>query len=209
MESPVAEVERLRIISEALRELRGGTEHPWRETALELRAHGRSLRKIDLTPGDLVTTITAGQAARWMLRKLPLVPLFPISFIGALYFWVPKQLAVWGADWTARREGDDTVVTHRILVGGVVFPLWMLVTSIALGRWFGWSVGLLALLLQPAWAFAALAVGERRQAMWTAIRRYMLRRFIGDRLDALRAAQRELAQKLRVLLERTSVGPPA
>ena len=62
-------------------------------------------------------------------------------------------------------------------------------------------------MLQPVWAFAALAVGERRQSMWTAIRRYMLRRFIGDRLDPLRTSQRQLAEKLRALLERTSVAP--
>lgn len=205
--SPVAEVERLRIITEALRELRSGTEHPWRETALELRAHARALRKIDLTPEDLVATITTGEAARWMLRKLPLVPFLPISLLGALFFWVPKQVAVWGADWTARREGDDTVVTHRILVGAVTFPFWILITSIVLGRWLGWSYGLLFAMLQPFWAFAALAVGERRQSMWTAIRRYMLRRFIGDRLDSLRASQRELAEKLRTLLAQTSVAP--
>lgn len=205
--SPAAEVERLRIITEALRELREGKEHPWRETALELRAHGRALRKIDLTPEDLVTTITTGEAARWMLRKLPLVPLLPISLLGAIFFWPPKKLAVWGADYTARREGDDTVVTHRILVGGVAFPFWIVLTSLAMTLWAGWTAGLLFALVQPFWAFAALAVGERRQSMWTAIRRYMLRRFIGDRLDTLRSSQRALAAKLQALLERTSVVP--
>jgi 1-acyl-sn-glycerol-3-phosphate acyltransferase len=202
--TPAAEVERLRVITEALRELREGGEHPWRETAIELRAHGRALRKIDLTPEDLVLTITTGDAARWMLRKLPLVPLLPISLVGAVFFWPPKQLAVWGADYTARLEGDDTVVTHRILVGGVAFPLWIVATSIAMGIWAGWSAGVLFALVQPFWAFAALRVGERRQAMWTAIRRFMLRRFIGDRLDTLRASQRSLAAKLQSLLERTS-----
>lgn len=205
--TPAAEVERLRVITEALRELREGQEHPWRETAIELRAHGRALRKLDLTPEDLVTTITTGQAARWMLRKLPLVPLLPISLVGAVFFWPPKQLAVWGADWTARREGDDTVVTHRILVGGVTFPFWILVTSIAMGVWAGWSAGILFAIAQPFWAFAALRVGERRQSMWTAIRRYMLRRFIGDRLDTLRTAQRSLASKLQGLLASTTVAP--
>ncbi len=207
--SPAAEVERLRVITDALSELREGKEHPWRETAMELRAHGRALQKLDLTPEDLVTTITTGEAARWMIRKLPLVPLLPISFVGGVFFWPPKQLAVWGADYTARREGDDTVVTHRILVGGVAFPLWILITSIVMGIWAGWTAGVLFALAQPFWAFAALAVGERRQSMWTAIRRYMLRRFIGDRLDPLRASQRALAEQLRALLERTSGEPVA
>ena len=205
--TPNAEVERLHVITEALRELRESATHPWQETAIELRAHGRALRKLDLTPDDLVSTISTGEAARWMFRKLPFLLLLPISMLGAIFFWFPKQLAVWGADWTAKREGDDTVVTHRILVGGVTFPLWILATSIALGLWAGWTAGLLFALAQPVWAFAALAVGERRQSMWTAIRRYMLRRFIGDRLDPLRASQRALAEKLRVLLERTAVAP--
>lgn len=202
-----AEVERLRITSEALQALRDGGATEWKETAAELRAHGRALRKLGLEPDSLNTTVTAGEAFRWSLRKLPLLPLLPISFLGAIFFWLPKQLTVRAAAHTARLEGDDTIVTHRVLVGGVAFPLWFVVTSAIVALATDWKLGLLSLLLQPLWAFAALAVGERRQAMWTALRRYLLRRLIGDRLEPLRQRQRALAEKLRQLLARTVVSP--
>jgi hypothetical protein len=41
--------------------------------------------------------------------------------------------------------------------------------------------------------------------MMTAVRRYLLRRVIGDRLEPLRTRQRELAARLRDLLGRAAV----
>lgn len=202
---PDAEVERLRLTTEALARLReGGAEH-WRETSVELRAHGRALRKLGLTAEDLVADISFADALGWFLRRLPLILVLPISLLGAVFFWLPKRFTVWSAALIARREGDDTIVTHRVLVGAVVFPLWIAVTSLLVGLKFGWMAALLSLLVQPAWAVAALAVGERRQAWWTAIRRYVLRRVIGDRLEPLRARQRVLAAQLRTLLEQSGV----
>jgi hypothetical protein len=131
------------------------------------------------------------------------VPLLPISVLGGLFFWIPKQVTVAGAAYTARLEGDDTVVTHRVLVGAVAFPVWIALTSVVIGIVYGWMPGLLSAMLQPPWAFAALAVGERRQAMWTAVRRYFLRHVNARRLAPLRETQRALAQRLQVLLART------
>ncbi len=207
VQSAAAEVERLGVITEALQALRAGGATQWRETAAELRAHGRALRKLGLEPDSLTVTISPGAALRWTLRKLPLLLLLPISLVGAVFFWLPKIVTVRAAAHTAKLEGDDTIVTHRVLVGGVAFPLWIALTSAIVALVFDWKVGLLSLLLQPVWAFAALAVGERRQAMWTAVRRYVLRRFIGDRLEPLRVRQRGLAEQLRVLLVRTVVSP--
>lgn len=202
-----AEVERLRITSEALGTLRDGGAEAWRPTADALREHARTLRRYGITPMTLVEHITTGQAFRWAMLRLPLLLLLPISIGGAIWFWLPKQLAVWGAAYTARLEGDDTIVTHRVLVGAVAFPLWIAITSLLLGLKFGWLAGVASALVQPLWAAAALVIGERRHAMWTAARRYLLRRFIGDKLEQLRRQQQELAGQLKVLLER--VGPPA
>ncbi len=202
-----AEVERLRITSEALGALRDGGAEAWRPPADALREHARTLRRYGITPMTLTEPITTGQAFRWALLRLPMLLLLPISIAGAIWFWLPKQLAVWGAAYTARLEGDDTIVTHRVLVGAVAFPLWIGVTSVMLGLKFGWLAGVAAVLVQPLWAAAALVIGERRQAMWTAVRRYVLRRFIGDKLEALRARQQELAGQLQLLL--AAVGGPA
>jgi len=203
--TPAAEVARLRVTTAALAALREGGDGPWRETALELKAHGRALRAVGLTPEDLEHRVTVGEVVRWMLKRLPLVPLLPISLLGGLFFWAPKQVTVAAAAWVARREGDDALVTHRVLVGGVVFPVWFIATSVIVGAWWGLGAAAASLLFQPLWAFAALAVGERRQAMMTAIRRYLLRRVIADRLEPLRVRQRALAARLKELLERSAV----
>lgn len=201
-ESPAAEVERLRILTEALQTLRDGGATEWRETALALKAHGRALQRLGLTPESLKEDVSLGAAIRWALRRLWLLPLLPISLLGGIFFWIPKRITVAAASYTARREGDDTLVTHRVLVGGVVFPLWIAVTSLLIGLKWGWMAGLLSAMLQPVWAFAALAVGERRQAMWTAVRRYLLRRVNARRLAPMRERQRRLAEQLRVLWAR-------
>lgn len=201
--SPAAEVERLRITTDALQALRDGGASEWREVALELKAHGRALHRLGLTPDTLRADVPLSAALRWALGKLPLLPLLPISVLGGLFFLIPKEITVAAAAYTARLEGDDTVVTHRVLVGAVAFPLWFAVTSLVVGVMYGWMPGVLSLMLQPVWAFAALAVGERRQAMWTAVRRYFLRRFNARRLAPLRERQRGLAQRLQVLLART------
>lgn len=206
-QTAAAEVERLRVTIEALQALRDSGATAWRETAAELRAHGRALSKLGLDPDSLNVTVSSSEALSWTLRKLPLLPLLPISFLGAIFFWPPKLLTVRAAAHTAKLEGDDTIVTHRVLVGAVAFPLWIALTSVIVALVFDWKAGLLSLLLQPLWAFAALAVGERRAAMWTAVRRYVLRRFVADRLEPMRVRQRELAEKLRVLLARTVVTP--
>lgn len=206
-DSPAAEVDRIRMTTEALQALRAGGAEGWRETALALKAHGRALRRLGLTPEALVTDVSAGEALRWALKRLPILPLIPISALGALWFWLPKQATVRIANYTARLEGDDTIVTHRVLAGAAVFVLWLVLTSaLMVWRW-GWLSGVLSLLVQPVWAFTALAVGERRQAIWTAVRRYLLRRVIGDRLGPLRERQRAMAAKLRELWGRTVVAP--
>lgn len=201
--SPAAEVERLRITTEALQALRDGGAADWRDVAVALKAHGRALHRLGLTAETLREDVSLGAALRWTLGKLPLLPLLPISLLGGLFFWIPKRITVAAAAYTARLEGDDTVVTHRVLVGGVAFPLWIALTSLVVGIAFGWTAGLLSALLQPLWAFAALAVGERRQAMWAAVRRYFLRRFNARRLAPMREKQRELALRLQQLLART------
>lgn len=206
-DSPAAEVERLRVTTEALQALREGGAADWKDVAIELRAHGRALHRLGLTAQSLREDVAIGAALRWALGKLWLLPLLPISVAGALFFWIPKRLTVAAAAYTARLEGDDTVVTHRVLVGGVTFPLWIAVTSVLVGLKFGIAAGLLSVLLQPFWAFAALAVGERRQAIWAAVRRYFARQLNGRRLAPLRERQRVLAERLRVLLARTVPSP--
>lgn len=198
--SAAAEVERLRITASALQALREGNAESWRETAVELRAHGRALRTLELTPSTLVEEVTLGAALRWGIAHLPLLLFLPISVLGGIFFWAPKQFTAAVAARIAAKEGPDALVTHRVLTGAVAFPLWFILTTVPVLWYRGWLLGAAFLLMQPLWAFAALAVGERRQAIWLSVRRYFLRHRVRERLLPLRQRQRALAERLRQLL---------
>jgi glycerol-3-phosphate O-acyltransferase/dihydroxyacetone phosphate acyltransferase len=206
--NPAATLARLRVTTEALARLRTGNAQEWQRTASHLRAHGHTLAQLGLTPDSLRADVTLTAALRWLGARLPLLPLLPISLAGALFFWIPKRLTTALAAWVARREQDESIVTYRILGGAIIFPLWAFVSSGVIGSRWGWTTGLLSLILQPVWAVAALLIGERRQSIWIAIRRYVLRWTLGEQLAALRSQQHALARELRALLDAdSSIGP--
>lgn len=201
-----AELQRLRLTTEALQSLRHGGAGRWRDTAVELRGHGRALEILGLTPQALRTDVGFAEAVHWFLARLPFLVVLPISWLGWLFFLVPREVSRLAAQWIATREGDDVLVTHRVLVGGLVFPFWFVAIAVIAGLTFGWLFGLLALALQPAWAFAALTVGERRQRAWLTARRYFLRKLERPRVEQLRTRQRDLAEQLRTLLDVAGAG---
>lgn len=205
---PVARVERLRLTTEALRALRAGGDPAWREVAVELRAHARQLRRLGLTPAELKGDVRVGEAVEWTVARLPLIVVLPISLVGAVVFWVPTRVTTQVADRMAAAEGPDVLVTYRVLVGAVVFAAWILLVALALWPVVGLGWALLSLVVQPLWAFAALAVGERRQHAWEAARRFFLRRAERPRLDVLRERQRALAVALDRLYTRVVSSAP-
>lgn len=201
-DDPAAQVERIRLTTEALRALRSGGDAAWREVAVELRAHARQLRRLGLTPSELKGNVRIGEAVEWTVARIPLFIVLPVSLIGAVAFWLPKLITTRVAGSMAAAEGEDVLVTYRVLLGGVVFPVWFLLVALALWPFFGLGWALLSLLIQPLWAFAALAVGERRQHAWEAARRFFLRRAEQPRLEVLRERQRALAAALDRLYTR-------
>ena len=127
-----------------------------------------------------------------------------MSVIGGALFWVPKNVTARAADRMSATEGEDTLVTYRVLVGAVVFAVWFLLIAAFVLPVAGLGWALLSLLIQPLWAFAALAVGERRQHAWQAARRFFLRRRVRPHLEVVRERQRELAERLHRLYERVT-----
>jgi len=203
-----AEVERIRMTTDALQALRTGGDGDWRALAADLRAHVDELEEFGLTPAHLDGNVRIGEAVEWTVARLPFAVVLPISLLGALWFWVPKRLTKVGADRMSATEGQDTLVTHRVLIGGVVFGLWMLLGAAATWWLLGLGWALLSLVVQPVWAFTALLVGERRQRAWEAAQRYFLRRREKPRIEELRERQRELATRLDRLYTRIVASTP-
>lgn len=201
---PAARVERLRLTTEALIALRGGGDPEWRAVAAELRAHAKALRLLGLTPAELKGDVRVGEAVEWTLARLPFAVVLPISLVGAVVFWPPKALTAGVARKMSASEGEETLVTYRVLVGAVVFLLWFAIVALAVWPVAGLGWALLSLIVQPVWAFAALAVGERRQQAFETARRFFLRRRERPRLEVLRERQRALAQRLDALYARAA-----
>lgn len=200
----MAAVERIAVTTNALRALRSGTNDAWREVAHALQEHARELRRLGLTPTELKGDVHIGEAVEWTVARIPLIVVLPVSIIGGLLFWLPKLVTARAADRMSTAEGEDTLVTYRVLVGGVVFLVWFLVVAGVIWPFAGLGWALFSLVIQPLWAFAALAVGERRQHAWQAARRFFLRRRVRPHLEVLRERQRDLAARLHRLYERVS-----
>lgn len=199
-----AKVERIAVATDALRALRSGSSDSWREVAVALEDHTRELRRLGLTPRELKGDVRVGEAVEWTVARIPLIVVLPVSVVGGALFWVPRMLTSRAADRMSATEGDDTLVTYRVLVGAVVFLGWFLLVAGLIWPFAGLAWALLSLVIQPVWAFAALAVGERRQHAWQAARRFFLSRRVRPHLDVLRERQRELADRLHRLYERVT-----
>ncbi len=202
--SPADEIVRLKVATDALARLRLGTDSEWREVARELRAHDRLLTRLGLTPSALRADTSPDAAASWAVSRLVLAPLLVVAGAGFLLFKIPLELT--GAIGTKKAmvEGEDSVPTFRVLYGAVIFLVWFLLLSLAV-TWFtnGW-VGVVTFVALPVLAFAAIAIGDSRRLAWMAVRRFFVLRFQAPRVAAMRARQTALAERLRVLFERTA-----
>ncbi len=201
---PAAQVERLRSTTESLLALRSGGDQAWRDVAAELHAHMVELRELGLRAGELKDDVRIGEAVEWTVARVPFAVVLPVSIVGAVVFWPPKAVTSAIAARMSASEGEETLVTYRVLIGIVVFTMWFALVALALWPALGLGWSLLAFVAQPFWAFAALAVGERRQQAFEAARRFFLRRRERPRLDELRERQRALADRLEQLYTRVN-----
>jgi len=197
------EIARLKQATDALGRLRLGADPEWRTVARELRAHDRVLQRLGLTPITLPATVSRTDAARWVLRRLPLLLVLPLAALGLLLFWIPRELTDWAAGRASKSEGEDTVPTFRVLYGVVIFTAWFLVLAIAASFWLGALGGLVVFLSLPLIGFGALFVGESRHLSWVTLRRYFVQRLHRQRIAKLRVRQRRLAERLRDLFEQS------
>ena len=167
--------------------------------AREVRVHARALARLGLRPADLAgTPPTTSSAVRWTLRQLPFVAAAALAALGAALYWIPYRATGWIADRAA--PAVDIRSTWKLLAGALVHIVWTILLALAAAWAWGLAAGAAALVLLPALAFLALAVGERwARAREDARRFFVLRR--GPRLADLRARQRALAERLRALRE--------
>jgi 1-acyl-sn-glycerol-3-phosphate acyltransferase len=195
-----AQIERLANTTKALARLRLGDDPQWRAAARQLKSHERLLLRLGLTPDSLHRDTSKTAAAIWLVKRAPILILIPVAALGMAIFWIPREITGAIGTKAARKEGDDSIPTFRVMYGGVIFLLWFFVVAIAVGIGWGVAAGLFTFLALPLLAFVTMAIAESRRFVYQTIRRYFTLRRQRDRVASLRQRQHEVAQLLKDLL---------
>lgn len=170
--------------------------------------HATTLALLGLTPADVHGPTALGSAVKWTIRRLAPVQLLSaaVAGVGAVVFWLPYVLTRIVAE---RDSAPDVLATRKLLYGGALFKVWILLLALATGVTFGWLSAVLALILLPLLALQTLSQGERWAESARDARRFFVRRSRAAALSELRARQREIAQLLSRLYDRAEAARAA
>jgi 1-acyl-sn-glycerol-3-phosphate acyltransferase len=165
----------------------------------EVRRHNGRLTRLGLRPSDLVADVKAGRGVEWAARRIHLIlPLgIVLAVAGATLFWVPYQVT--GVIVNRLRLSEDVRSTWKLLIGAVLYALWLLALTVVAGTTFGWLGAFLTMVSVPLVAMAGLTVRENWQHAWDDARRFFLLRSRGSLVAKLREEQKQLAGRLDVL----------
>lgn len=170
--------------------------------AAEIGQHRRILDALDLRPRDLHAESRLESAVRWTVSRVALPLEIAVAWLGAVLFWPPYRLTKTIAN---RAPADlNSRASVKLVAGGALFLLWIVILTTLAWTAGGWRAGLVALALLPVLALATLALLEKSVEAWTDARRFFLLRSRTEQLDALRARQGDIAQRLRALRDRAS-----
>jgi glycerol-3-phosphate O-acyltransferase/dihydroxyacetone phosphate acyltransferase len=201
--TPIPRFDRRATAARMLAELRREGSDDATALANEIQRHTRILSLLDLTPADVHRPSDIGSAMKWTIRRLHLEQLISavVVSIGAIVFWVPYRLTRQVARRTS--HATDTLATHKLMYGSVVFTVWVVLLTIGAGVWFGWAAAAVTLLGLPALALGTLSYGERWRGALRDARSYLTVRTRRQELEKLRERQRVLAERLRAIWAET------
>jgi len=190
---------RLEFTTKVLARVRESGDEQGLELSADVRRHDRRLTRLGLRPSDLAADVGAGRGVTWAARRFHLLlPLgIVLAVVGAALFWVPYQLT--GVIVNRLRLDVDVRSTWKLLIGIVLYKLWLLALIIVAGTTFGWLGALLTAVGVPAVALIGLQVRERWRASWNDVRRFFLLRSRGSLIQKLREEQKGLAVRLERL----------
>lgn len=163
-------------------------------------AHCRRLHRLGMEPGDLGARVDLPAALRWAASRVvwlgPLKALLAVS--GFLLYLIPFHVT--GLVTRAARPPATQRSTYQILIGAVVYSLWILLIAWTVGHFFGLGWGLLGFVLQPLIGITGMWTRERWSGYWSDMRRFFLIRSRLHLIQNLRERQRDLADKLDKLV---------
>lgn len=192
----VEQMRRAQAAARVLADLRRSGDDRWRDLARQVHLHRRRLAILGLEPADLEARIDLGTGAGWTAKRLPMVglPAILLGLTGAVVFWLPYQVT----DLTVRamEPDQDQTSTYKLLVGILVYLIWVVALS-AVGWWLsGPGTALLVFLILPLFGLAGQWMRERWRGAWRDVRRFFLLRSRREVRHQLAADQGRLAALL-------------
>jgi 1-acyl-sn-glycerol-3-phosphate acyltransferase len=159
--------------------------------------HRRRLKALGLQPRHLGTSTRMQDGMRWAVRRVHLlgIPAMLVAVAGYLLFRIPYVLTGRVARWG--RPMPDQVSTFALVVGALVYALW--VVALAAAAWWLWGpwAGAASLLWIPLVGVLGLWIRERWHTARRDIRRFFLMRSRSEQMASLRKSQKEIALELQ------------
>ncbi len=207
-DGPDAEAGRRIAAARALARLKQDGDPDATRVARSVRRHVTTLTMLGLSPADVHLSTDFGSAVRWTVRRLAPVQLLTaaVAAVGTVIFWPPYALTRVVAE---RDAAPDVLATRKLLYGGAIFKVWILLLSVALGITLGWLAGAAALVLLPLLALRTLSYGERWADSARDARKFFVRRSRAKALMELRDRQREIGRLLGELYRRAEAARAA
>lgn len=208
--SPAERVARANATQRILAAIRAASDAAGLELVEEVRVHHRRLQRLGLRPADLHADVGLSRGVAWAAHRVHL--LAPVELVvaalGAALFWVPYRVTGMIVDRV--RIGVDERSTWKVLVGFVLYLVWLVGVAGAVGYAWGWRPALGVLIGMPIIGMAGVLARQRWTSMWNDARRFLLLRSRRELVALLRQRQLEIEAKL----ERTyrlyrSTHPPA
>ena len=203
-----ARVERLRVASDLLREIRREPHARWAPLVVSVMRHCRSLERLGLAPADLHSNLSVRNALRWSLRRIPLVllPVILIGIAGWALWWPPYRLTGLVVDRLAPTR--DVRASFRLFGGLLFYSLWLALLVIAAVVWIDGITAALVAVGVPLIGVAGLWIREHWRAAWLDARRWFLLRGRRSVLRDLGRRQWEIAERFDALLRSTTRSSP-
>jgi glycerol-3-phosphate O-acyltransferase / dihydroxyacetone phosphate acyltransferase len=181
-------------VSTALERLRAERGAELEAIVTEVEAHVRVLQSFGLEPKDLRALPPMRDAAAWTLRQSAVLMVTgALGLLGHLAFAVPAAVTLAAVERI--RPTPDIRSTYRTLGGALFFGVWIVLLAAAAAALAGVLGAVLAMLVLPALAIAAVAFRDRWADARAIARRYLL-------LRSRRRMHRELAERQARIAER-------
>ena len=193
---PADRLARRRTIADGMERLRRADPERYERILLRLRRYDQRLQRFGLRDRHLDWQVSRRDAATFAAREIALgIVLLPLCAVGVVVFFVPYQLT----GFIARRVAPerDVIATAQLFSGLVIYGAWLVALGALVWLAAGPIAAVVATLIVPAVAVAALFALERESAVLDAVRAWwLLRRAHRDTRARLRQRRSELADLL-------------